>query len=244
MEPTKADLLAHLEDVPALVEVRGLLRRRGTSLVMGEGRPLSGFVLAPEHDLAAGFGEPEPGLADRLAEAAQEADVDRARLRLRAEPGVMEAWCVAGAARSAGRVEVLSWAGYSVELVALSERHEVQLVEEGDALAEDLPAAMRRELEALESWPAAAVALAGGEPVALAYAFVETEALWDVSVETEAPFRREGFGASAAAALMLEQARAGRSAIWSVASTNSPSLALAERLGFVPAARWADGRLA
>ena len=46
---------------------------------------------------------------------------------------------------------------------------------------------MRRELVALESWPAAAVALAGGEPVALAYAFVETEGLWDVSVETEAP---------------------------------------------------------
>ena len=244
MEPTKADLLAHLEDLPALVEVRGLLRRRGTSLVMGEGWPLSGFVLAPEHDLAAGFGAPEPGLADRLAEAARRAGVDRARLRLRAEPAVMEAWCAAGAARSAGGVEVLSWAGSSGELVALSERHEVQLVEEGDALAGDLPAAMRRELEALESWPAAAVALAGGEPVALAYAFVETEGLWDVSVETEAPFRREGFGACAAAALMLEEARVGRSAVWSVASTNSPSLALAARLGFVPAARWADGRLA
>ena len=36
-------------------------------------------------------------------------------------------------------------------------------------MAGDLLAAMRRELEALESWPAAAVALAGGEPVALAY---------------------------------------------------------------------------
>ena len=243
MEPIKADLLERLEDTPALVEVRGLLRRRGTSVVVSEGRPLSGFVVASEHDLAVGFGQPEPGLAERLAEAARAVDVDLGRLRLRTAPGVMEAWSAAGAARSVGAVEVLTWAGDPEGLSLLAERHEARIVHEGSPLARDLPAPMGRELGALESWPAAAVALAGGEPVALAYAFVETETLWDVSVETEAPFRREGFGACAAATLMLEQARAGRAAVWSVATTNEPSVALAERMGFAPAARWADGRL-
>ena len=243
MEPSKAELFARLDDVPALVEVRGLLRRRGTTLVMSQQREGAGFVLAPDHDLAAGFGAPEPGLAEALAVEARAAGVDRRHLRLRAAPDVMDEWCAEGVARAPGVVEVFSWGGKSEALAAQAARHEVQVVAVGDPGVEELPVPMRRELEALESWPAAAVALAGGEPVALAYAFVETETLWDVSVETTAPFRREGFGASAAAALMLEQTAAGLAPVWSVAATNHPSVALAKRLGFVPAARWGDWRL-
>ena len=243
MEPTKADLLAHLEDVPALVEVRGLLRRRGTSLVMSQQRAGAGFALAPDHDLAVGIGAPEPGLADGLAAAARAAGIEQGRLRLRAAPEVMEEWSAEGAAAKAGVVEVFSWGGSPDVLAAQAGRHEVKIIGAGDPAVEELPAPMRRELEALESWPATAVALAGGEPVAFAYAFVETETLWDVSVETAAPFRREGFGASAAAALMLERAEAGLAPIWSVASTNGPSVALAKRLEFVPATRWGDWRL-
>ena len=243
MEPTKAELLARLGDVPALVEARGLLRRRGTSLVMSQQREGAGFVFAPAHDLAAAFGAPEPGLAEALTLAARAAGVDRGHLRLRAAPEVMEEWCAEGAARAAGVVEVFSWGGKPEALAAQAARHEVRVLAGRDPWVDELPGPMRRELEALESWPAAAVAMAGGEPVALAYAFVETETLWDVSVETTAAFRREGFGACAAAALMLDQAAAGLAPVWSVAATNGPSVALAKRLGFVPAARWGDWRL-
>lgn len=246
MEDRKTELLTHLEDLPALVEVRGLLRRGRTSLVPSEERAESGFVLAPDHDLAVAFGAPEPALAEPLGAAAHRAGVEPGRLRLRAAPQVLEEW-LAGGAVATGEppsvVEVLSWAGTTEGLSTQAARHETRLVEEGSEVAGDLPPRWRRELEALEVWPAAAVALAGGMPVALAYAFVETETLWDVSVETEAPFRREGFGACAAAALTLERAEAGRWPVWSVASTNRASIALAQRLGFVPATRWADWRL-
>ncbi|MDG1049223.1 MAG: GNAT family N-acetyltransferase [Planctomycetota bacterium] len=243
MDPRKAELLARLEDVPALVEVRGLLGRNGTSLVMSETSEVSGFVFAPDHDLAAGFGQPAPGLGAALAAAARTAGIEPGQLRVRADPGVMEAWCAAGAGSSAEVVEVFTWSGAAEELAALAGRHEARILTRGDEGVRDLPGHMRRELEGLESWPAAAVATAGGEPVAMAYAFVETETLWDVSVATEAAFRREGFGACAAAALMLDRAGVGLAPVWSVSSTNRASIALAERLGFVPAARWGGWRL-
>ena len=244
MEDRKAALSESLEDTPLLVEVRGLLRRRTTVLVGSEERPGSGFVLAPEHDLAVGHGRPEPALRDALERAAGDAGVEADALRLRAAPAAMEEWVAAGEGAGPRAVEVLVHGGERRGLVELAERHGTARLRPGDPLADDLPPGLRRELRALPEWPRAAVALAGGSPVALAHAFVETEGHWDVSVETDPPFRREGFGAAAVAALALDRLDAGRVAVWAAAGSNVASLALARRLGFAPAGSWGEWRLA
>lgn len=234
-------LLATLEDAPLLVEARGLLRRDGTLLVPSRERAAAGFVIAPEHDLAAGYGRPEPGLSDAVRAAAVAGGVEPGALRFRAAPQVLDEWGAARAPAAAHReVRVLVHDSGRARLEALAERHGTAPLGEDDPLVEDLPARLRRELRALGTWPRATVALAGGSPVAVAHAFVETEGFWDVSVETDAPFRREGFGAAAVAALTLDRLDEDRVAVWAAAASNRASLALARKLGFEDAGRWVE----
>ena len=87
-------------------------------------------------------------------------------------------------------------------------------------------------LPALSPIPVAAV-WAGREPVAFCYPVWQTERWWDVSIDTLAPFRRRGFGARAARALVRHMRRAGRAPVWGALDTNTASRQLAARLGFI-----------
>ena len=84
---------------------------------------------------------------------------------------------------------------------------------------------------------AVAAAWADGLPVAFCYAVVETETLWDVSIDTVDPYRRRGLGALAARAMIAFMARRGKSPVWGALASNEPSMRLAARLGFVPHSR-------
>ena len=101
-----------------------------------------------------------------------------------------------------------------------------------------LPAPLRRELsdDFVAARPLAA-ALAGGRVVSWCYAPLETETLWDVSVDTLAAHRRRGLAGACFAALAREMARRGKRPVWGAFDENTASLGLAARLGFEPAAR-------
>lgn len=104
-----------------------------------------------------------------------------------------------------------------------------------------LPAPLAAELsdDFVATRPLAA-AFADGRMASWCYAPVETETLWDVSVDTLEPFRRQRLSTACFAALAPEMAGRGKRPVWGAFDENAPSLGLARRLGFEPAARLAS----
>jgi GNAT superfamily N-acetyltransferase len=80
-----------------------------------------------------------------------------------------------------------------------------------------------------------AAAWAGGLPVAFCYPVLETETLWDVSVDTLPAFRGRGLAGRAAREMTRHMRRQGKAPVWGALETNGASLSAARRLGFVPA---------
>jgi GNAT superfamily N-acetyltransferase len=80
--------------------------------------------------------------------------------------------------------------------------------------------------------PMAAV-WADGRPVSFCYPVWQTEALWDVSIETLDAYRRRGFAARAARTMIRYMRRTGRAPVWGALETNRASRTLAAKLGFV-----------
>lgn len=68
--------------------------------------------------------------------------------------------------------------------------------------------------------PMAAV-WADGRPVSFCYPVWQTETLWDVSIETLAPYRRQHLGARAARTLIRYMRRTGREPVWGALETNT-----------------------
>ncbi|MBA2442427.1 MAG: GNAT family N-acetyltransferase [Rubrobacter sp.] len=100
--------------------------------------------------------------------------------------------------------------------------------------AEDLPEALRSELEIGLRRSVVAAAFAGDRPVSFCYVAAETEGLWDLAIDTLAGFRRWGFAARCASYMLRQMEGSGKRPVWGAEETNAASLGLAERLGFVP----------
>lgn len=236
MDDVKRTLLARLPDDVMHVEVRGLLRRRKTLVIDGGGSTDGGFVFAPMHELAVAFGAPGELAFERLAEAAADADVPLDRLELHGSEDVVQGWASDGIAEAGGLAHILRWKpgrepSRESRLEALV-RHEARMLDPDDDALQTLPAHLRRELAGQEEFPVCAASFAGDAIASLVYAFVETETLWDVSIDTLADFRREGFATSSAAFLMLRQLERGLQPVWGASASNEASLRLAAGLGF------------
>jgi RimJ/RimL family protein N-acetyltransferase len=77
-----------------------------------------------------------------------------------------------------------------------------------------------------------AVSLENGRPAAFCYAGSLTETLWDVSIDTLAPYQRRGH-ATEAVKFLIEYYRAlGKEPVWGALVSNAASIGLAKRLGF------------
>ncbi|MCP3136228.1 GNAT family N-acetyltransferase [Pyxidicoccus xibeiensis] len=85
-----------------------------------------------------------------------------------------------------------------------------------------------------------AVAFTEGLAVAFSYSGSETETWWDVSIDTHEPFRRQGYAAATAHALIEHMRTRSKRAVWAALESNIASLELAARLGFTPVARVAS----
>jgi len=102
-------------------------------------------------------------------------------------------------------------------------------------VADDLPEELRSELEvALAKDAPAVAALADGRPVSFCYAADETEGLWDISIDTLEPYRRQGYAARCVSYMVDEMRRRGKEPVWAAEESNLPSIRLAAKLGFVP----------
>jgi hypothetical protein len=101
-----------------------------------------------------------------------------------------------------------------------------------------VPEALRRELEdALESRSHVAAAYVDGAAVSFCYTASETETLWDVSIDTLTPFRRQGLAADCARFLIQHMSVHGKEPVWGSFENNEASLRAARSLGFRPVAR-------
>lgn len=98
----------------------------------------------------------------------------------------------------------------------------------------EIPDDLCEELREAEAETPIFAAFAGERPAAFCYAGAVTESLWDVSIDTLEPYRRQGY-ATRCAAFVIEQMRAaGKEPVWGSLISNVASARLAARLGFVP----------
>lgn len=237
----RAALLAALPDDALHVEVRGLLLGRPNAIVIGgAGLQPGGFVFAPEHGIAVGFGRPGTVLADELRDVADEHGMTQEGLELHLPMAAAGEWIARPDARLLveHRVQALATAdqlphGWETFL----QYENVVLESRADERLETLPRALRAEFAAMEPWPVVTACLAGGSIASIASAFVETEGYFDVSIDTVPDFRRAGFGACCAVGLMQHQAQRGKSPVWMARAKNRASLALSEKLGFADVGR-------
>jgi RimJ/RimL family protein N-acetyltransferase len=81
---------------------------------------------------------------------------------------------------------------------------------------------------------AIALAVVGGEVVAVCAAGDVTESLWDVGIDTVPEHRRQGYATAAFRALAAHMAARGRQPVWCAGDDNGASLAMAACLGFEP----------
>lgn len=199
-------------------------------VVAGAAGP-GGFVVATDLGLAVGFGAPEAALLGELRAAGANAAVERGGLKLHLPAACAADWLALDGVSDLGqnRVQQLS---ETAQLPALV-RHEVRLVKEReDSCLQTLPPDLAEELTRLDPWPVVMCALQHERVTSVAYAFLETESHFDLSIDTVQFFRREGYGTSCAAALILHQAARGKRAVWIASERSRASLALSARLGF------------
>lgn len=103
------------------------------------------------------------------------------------------------------------------------------------AASDDLPEELRSFLENVVGREApVAAALAEGRPVSFCAAADQTESLWDISIDTLEPYRRQGYAARCVSYMVDEMRRRGKEPVWAAEETNPSSMRLAAKLGFVP----------
>jgi hypothetical protein len=110
----------------------------------------------------------------------------------------------------------------------------VRLLSTGEqAYVEGLNDELRRELEVADRRFPIVVGLDGGCPVSFCYVAAQTESLWDISINTLEGFRRRGNAARCVAYMVGLMWERGKEPVWGAEDWNTPSLALAVRLGFI-----------
>ncbi len=240
MDPSAATqtsaLLKALPDDPMHVEVRGLLMcRADVQLLHDPAAPTAdGFLFAPAHGLAIGYGAPPVGLLPELRSLADRSGMTGQDIELHLPDAAAESWLGHDRVRSLGQNHVQTLPTQeSVERIHDLVAKEADVITDpSDSRLKTLPTALELEFAALCPWPVVVAIAAQDRIASIAYAFVETEGYFDISIDTVHPFRREGYGVSCAAALIRQQLHRGKRPVWIANEKNPASLALSSKLGF------------
>lgn len=250
--------LARVPDVPAWVDTRGMLLtgRAFVSFAPGANLHTDGFVveLASRALVSVVGRPPAPLIAERVGCLVGDVNVlcavEAADAVENALPGWQRHAALIHALPSRQPWELETDPGVTVftragapPLSHVPEPLRTELVEtlEGHPAARfvpgALPPAMPRDRSG-QPIPMAA-AWADGLPVAFCYPVLQTETLWDVSVDTLPAFRGRGLAGRAAREMTRHMRRLGKAPVWGAVETNSASLGAARRLGFVRSGRLA-----
>jgi GNAT superfamily N-acetyltransferase len=217
----KGRLRASLPDLPRWVETRDLLASEASSAIPNAAR--DGFVVwSGERGLGVVVGPPDPA---GLAHAARSVpEILAFPENVEAVRAVLIEFAAEPATIFRAPAEEPSPPPHPCRRIGPDE------IASLDHVAADLHEELSR---AARHGRTVVAALDGGVPVAFAYVAAETEALWDVSIDTIPSHRRRGFASAAAIDLMRSMRRRGKTAVWGAAASNPASANLARRLGFV-----------
>jgi GNAT superfamily N-acetyltransferase len=229
-----------LADDPLHVEVRGLLKCSPNVRLLPEPadpqkvRLPSGLLFSSVHGLAIGYGTPTVGLAPSLRRLADESGMARQNVELHLPEATADAWLSDSRVSDLGRnhVQALVESRATERILDLVSHDTSVITDPSDPRLGTLPAGLQHEFASLCPWPVVVAIMAGDRMASIAYAFVETEGYFDVSIDTIHAFRREGYGVSCAAALIRHQLHRGKHPVWIANEKNTASLALSARLGF------------
>jgi GNAT superfamily N-acetyltransferase len=234
--PVPTDCLACVPDDDASVDLRGMLLS-GRCRVHGD--PGTGFVACSDaYPFAVAWGRPAAEVVRGAVGEAGWAEAEEWHLMAGGEAVEAVAAVLPGWRR---REVVLHRWPPGRPWPEVPAGADLRLAPEGWRAAgiavDHLPAPLARELsdDFVAARPLAA-AFAGGRMVSWCYAPLETETRWDVSVDTLASHRRRGLAGACFAVLAREMERRGRLPVWGAFDENTPSLRLAAKLGFAPAA--------
>ena len=246
-DPIRA-ALARVPDEPVWVDTRGmLLTGRASASVFDTGLVIS----LASRALVSVVGTPPPA-AIQSAVAALAGDVNvlcplaaaphvRAALagwheqqaRLHALPGPMD-W-----EREPDRAVIFE-EGRAPDLAHVDDplRSELEDALQGRPAARFVPGALPPVHTGEPRRPAPlAVVMIDGRAAAFCYPVLETESLWDVSVDTLPAHRGRGLAADVVRTMVRCMRGRGKAPVWGALESNAASLAVARRLGFIERGR-------
>ena len=237
----RRDLAGLRPDTPEWLDLRGILFSSRCDVFVNPD-PTTGFVVCA-WDMAVGVAAGRPLRSVVAAAVGGSEGVRTAEWHLLAAPESVETIAAALPAwRRRGVTLHTRTANEPLVAPATQSGIEIRLAPEGWVAAglsvEHLPQPLRREYETdmLRQCPLAA-AVADDRAVAFCYVAVQSEALWDIAVDTLPSHRRRGLAAACVGKLAEHLDRQGLRPVWGALDENEPSMRLAARLGFRPAAR-------
>jgi GNAT superfamily N-acetyltransferase len=231
---TRDECLAIAPDEPRFIEARGSLLAGFPIVTAGAGAAL---VVDRRDDLAMLLGAAPPeALADAVRAAAVEWLLVQPETHALARDALPGWSCARAALHTLAPSVVATWPPVpdhvrSIEQGALA--HASRDTAGRDEL-DHLPDDLRVEIVHANARSPIFCAEDRGLLVSFAYGAYHTETLVDVSIDTLQPWRRRGFAADAARALVRCIVEHGRRPVWGALEHNEPSLRLAARLGFEP----------
>lgn len=209
-----------LPDTPRWVETRDLLSWSG-SLYMGE--DFRNFVVwSGEDDLGAIVGEPDPRAMHQAVQECEDVLAFPENIRYVTE--------------HLKHIDAEQATLFQASTGIIPEpNHPCRLLNSGEVTSlSHLQAELQHELaDVAAEGKEILAALDGDLPVAFVYIASETETLWDISIDTVETHRRRGFASAAVLSMMRIMTQRSKTAVWGAVQSNTASLNLARKLGFV-----------
>ncbi len=226
---TLARLAAALPDIPRWLETRSMLLLDDAEVFGLEEEPLTFIARNPSDHLISVVGKPA---AEAFQEAVYRNDGEGVAL---AQLGDEEH----AAANLPG------WRMEPATLHLLPEGSScppaddaVRLISVAEIMAQEaIPAALKDELRSAALYSDIAATFADGRPISFCYCASVTEGLWDISIDTLEPYRRQGHAAKVVSFMVQRLAAEGKRPVWGAEESNEASMALARKLGFEPVER-------
>ncbi|MGH9768735.1 MAG: GNAT family N-acetyltransferase [Blastocatellia bacterium] len=228
MDPTIRRLLSAVPDQPKWVELRAMLLS-GQCEIYGleDAERLSFVARHAEMELVSVYGRPAPDVIRRVA-------------ALPPSPDVL--LCLPKCRRHVAEA-LPEWGSELAIIYRLTSNERLPEVPAGavrqlspseiEAMGH-APAELKAELIAATKRSPVAATCVEQLPVSFCYGGSQTESLWDISIDTLAEYRNRGYAALCVAFLIEYFRRRGLAPVWGAVESNTPSMRLAAKLGFIP----------
>jgi RimJ/RimL family protein N-acetyltransferase len=225
--PPPQELARLLPDIPRWVEARAMLLSGDCRLFgVRDGDARRFVVCNRERELIAIVGRPEPGaIVEAAAFIGNCGNAISSSDCAEYVAGTLQGWKHSPAA--------LHLLGREPRLPEVPRGAVRLLAPEEIPVLDHLPASLKRELTIVASVSPIAATLVDELPVSFCYAAWETEGLWDISIDTLSEHRGRGYAAVAVAFLIEQMSRKGKRPVWGSEESNTASMKLAAKLGFV-----------